>query len=145
MKLLTAILFFVFLTAVSIAADRESPAGAYVQNTGIYVIKLTLLANGSYLARWDADIGSNGTASGSWELVGGEVHLSPKKEEDMMKGYLRVLFVREFEGEKALLRKEDIKGEKFPFSYFFLQGKKPNTHSNQPRQAKVFHRNLGEA
>ena len=131
MKLLTAILFLVSLATVGIAADHESPAGAYVQNAGIYAIKLTLLTNGSYLARWDADIGSNGTASGSWELVGGEVRLSPKKEEDMMKGYLRVLFVREFEGEKTLLRKEDIEGEKFSISYFFLQRKnKPNSEGS---------------
>jgi hypothetical protein len=53
MKLLTAILFFISLEAVSIARDGESPAGVYVQNAGIYVIKLTLLTNGSYLARWD--------------------------------------------------------------------------------------------
>ena len=66
-----------------------------------------------------------GRASGSWTLVDGEVRLVPKKEEGHpMTGYLRVLLLREFEGRKALIRKEDAANEKNPFFYLYLQ--KPN-------------------
>jgi hypothetical protein len=70
-------------------------------------LTVSLLDNGNYLARWDSDIGSNGTASGSWTFQDGEVRLTPKKEEGHpMTGYLRVLALRKFEGRQALLRKK---------------------------------------
>lgn len=88
-------------------------------------ITLSLLPNGNYLARWDADVGSNGTAAGSWMLVGDELRLDPKKEEGHpMTGYLRVLFLCQVDGRRALIRKEDIAGEGNPFFYLYLQ--KPN-------------------
>ena len=115
------------LTAALIAADGESHAGVYRQwGGGIYAIVLTLLTNGNYLARWDADIACNGTASGSWKSIGDEIHLSPKKEDGpLMPGYLRVLLVREMEGRRALLRKEDVDHQDSPLVYFYLE-KKPD-------------------
>jgi hypothetical protein len=48
----------------------------------------------------------------------------PKKEEGHpMTGYLRVLLLREFEGRKALLRKEDVANVKNPFFYLYIQKK----------------------
>jgi hypothetical protein len=114
MKRLTTILLSVALAGACLQASEESAVGVYKSEVGIYVLTVTLLSNGNYLARWDADIGSNGSASGSWKLVGAEVHLTPKKEEDMMTGYLRVLLLREFKGRKALLRKEDEDSEDSP-------------------------------
>jgi hypothetical protein len=124
MKAFVAILFL-GLTICELYAREESAAGVYRSEVGIYSLTLSLLSNGNYLARWDADIGSNGSASGSWTLVAGEVRVVPKKEEGHpMTGYLRVLLLREFEGRKVSLRKEDAAHEKNPFFYLYLQ--KPN-------------------
>lgn len=112
----------VLLSASSLLAGEKSPAGVYQSEVGLYVLTVTLLENGNYLARWDADIGSNGTASGSWVYQDGEVRLTPKKEEGHpMTGYLRVLLLREFESRRALLRKEHVANEKNPLFYLYLQ------------------------
>ena len=126
MKPISAFLISVSLALACLRASEASPAGVYRSEVGIYELIVTLLPNGNYLARWDADIGSNGTASGSWKVVGSEIQLTPKKEEGHpMTGYLRVLLLREFEGRRALIRKEDIANEKNPFFYLYLK-KQPN-------------------
>jgi hypothetical protein len=120
-----ATVLFLSLAASQLQAREESAAGVYRSEVGIYSLTVSLLSNGNYLARWDADIGSNGKASGSWTLVGGEVRLVPKKEEGHpMTGYLRVLLLREFEGRKVLIRKEDAVNDNNPYFYLYLQ--KPN-------------------
>lgn len=114
----------VLLSASNLLAGEKSAAGVYRSEVGTYSLIVSLLPNGNYLARWDGDIGPNGTASGSWTLVDGEVRLTPKKEEGHpMTGYLRVLFLREFDGRQALLRKEDLANEKNPLFYLYLQEK----------------------
>jgi hypothetical protein len=119
-----SIIAAVLLSASSLLASEKSAAGVYRSEVGIYSLIVSLLPNGNYLARWDGDIGPNGTASGSWTFVDGEVRLVPKKEEGHpMTGYLRVLLLREFEGRQALLRKEDIANEKNPFFYLYIQKK----------------------
>ena len=118
------ILAVVLLSASGLLASEKSAAGVYKSEVGIYSLIVSLLPNGNYLARWDGEIGPNGTASGSWTVVDGEVHLVPKKEEGHpMTGYLRVLRLREFGGRKALIRKEDAANEKYPFFYLFIQKK----------------------
>ena|ERR1017187_755056 len=122
MKRLSLFWLLVLLAAVCRGRSSESPAGAYRSEVSIYSIKVALFPNGTYMARWDSDIGNNGTASGQWEMVGEEIRLNPKKEEgEMMKGYLRVLLVREYQGRKALLRKEDEEYADSPFAYLYLQ------------------------
>jgi hypothetical protein len=112
----------VLLSAVGLLASDKSVAGVYRSEVGVYVLTVSLLENGNYLARWDSDIGSNGTASGSWTFHDGEVRLSPKKEEGHpMTGYLRVLSLRKFAGRQALLRKEDTMNESSPLYYLYLQ------------------------
>jgi len=120
-------LFCISAVAVSFAAGRDSNVGVYrCWGGGICPSVVTLLANGNYLARWDGDLGSWGSASGSWELIGAEIHLNPKREEGlMMQGRFRILLVREMDGKKALLRKEDVKFEKNPLFYLYLE-KNPN-------------------
>lgn len=114
------------LAVVCLQASEGAAAGVDRREVGIYVLTVTLLSNGNYLARWDADMGSNGTASGSWQIVGDEIHLTPKKEEGQpMTGYLRVLLLREMDGRRALIRKEDMQNEKNPFFYLYRQ-KEPN-------------------
>jgi len=114
----------VSLSAISLLASDKSVAGVYRSEVGLYVLTVTLLDNGNYLARWDSDIGSNGTATGSWTFQDGEVRLSPKKEEGHpMTGYLRVLFLRKFEGRQALLRKEDVMNDSSSLYYLYLQKK----------------------
>jgi hypothetical protein len=103
---------------------KESVVGVYHADSGIETRTLTLLANGNYLARWDGDLASNGKASGTWTLVDGEIHLSPKKEDGaMMRGHFRIMLLKEFEGRRALLRKEDSKQADNPFFHLFLQTK----------------------
>ena len=129
MKMLAALLIGFALCSTSFAADQESAAGVYRSEVGIYTITVALLTNGNYLARWDGDIGSNGSSSGSWVQTGKEVRITPKKEEGpLMKGYLTVLLVQEVHGRKALLRKEDVKDANNPFFYLYLQ-KKPDQTS----------------
>lgn len=119
-----SIIAAVLLSASSLVASERTVAGVYRSEVGIYVLTVTLLENGNYLSRWDADIGSNGTASGSWVFIDGEVRLTPKREEGHpMTGYLRVLLLRAFEGRRALLRKEDVANEKNQFFYLYLQKK----------------------
>ncbi|MBP6865535.1 MAG: hypothetical protein KBC32_09770 [Candidatus Didemnitutus sp.] len=114
----------VLLSAAGALASDKSVAGVYRSEVGLYVLTVSLLENGNYLARWDSDIGSNGTASGSWTFQDGEVRLTPKKEEGHpMTGYLRVLALRKFEGRQALLRKEDVMNEASPLYYLYLQKK----------------------
>jgi hypothetical protein len=133
MKQLTTILLSVALAGACLQASEESAVGVYKSEVGIYVLTVTLLTNGNYLARWDADIGSNGTASGSWKRVGAEVHLTPRKEEGYpMTGYLRVLLLREFKGRKALLRKEDVQSEDSPWCYLYRQEKPNNSPEATP-------------
>jgi len=116
----------ILLSACGLLANDSSVAGVYKQSPGFYVLTLTLLENGNYLARWDADMGSNGSASGSWVLSGSKVKLTPKKEEGyLMPGYLRVLIVRQFDGHQTLLREEDLAHENNPWFQFFLH-KRPN-------------------
>jgi hypothetical protein len=104
------------------AADRDSPVGVYHSRGGMYAITLTLLANGNYLARWDGDIGTNGSATGSWEQAGEEIRLRPKREDGpFMPGYLRVLLIREMEKTKALIRKEDVKNQNNPLFFLYLE------------------------
>jgi len=108
------------LGIANVQANESAVAGVYRNEVGINVLTVTLLPNGNYLARWDADMGSNGTASGSWQVAGDEVRLTPKKEEGRpMTGYLRILFLRELDGRKALLRKEDVENAKNPFFYLY--------------------------
>ncbi len=119
-----SIIAAVLLSASSLLASEKSAAGVYRSEVGIYSLIVSLLPNGNYLARWDGDIGPNGTASGSWTFVDGEVRLVPKKEEGHpMTGYLRVLLLREIEGRQALLRKEDVANEKNPLFYLSIQKK----------------------
>jgi hypothetical protein len=133
MKIVLAI---VLLSASSLLASEKSAAGVYRSEVGIYSLIVSLLPNGNYLARWDGDIGPNGTASGSWTLVDDEVRLIPKKEEGHpMTGYLRVLLLREFEGRQALLRKEDIANEKNPFFYLYIQKKADPVGTDNDRAA----------
>ncbi len=114
----------VLFSAAGLLAGDKSVAGVYRSEVGLYVLTVSLLENGNYLARWDSDIGSNGTASGSWTFQDGEVRLTPKKEEGRpMTGYLRVLSLRKFEGRQALLRKEDFMNEASPLYYLYLQKK----------------------
>lgn len=114
----------VLISAASLLASDKSFGGVYRSEVGLYVLTVSLLENGNYLARWESDIGSNGTASGSWTFQDGEVRLSPKKEEGHpMTGYLRVLSLRKFEGRQALLRKEDFMNEASPLYYLYLQKK----------------------
>ena len=108
------------LGIANVQENESAVAGVYRNEVGINVLTVTLLPNGNYLARWDADMGSNGTASGSWQVAGDEVRLTPKKEEGRpMTGYLRILFLRELDGRKALLRKEDVENAKNPFFYLY--------------------------
>jgi hypothetical protein len=131
-QLATLLVAFSFCVA-SPAVDQESAAGLYQSEVGIYLIRVALFANGNYLARWDGDVGSNGTSAGSWAQVGTEVRLTPKKEEGaLMQGYLTTLLVREMNGRKALLRKEDEKAAKSPFVYLYLQQKANRTPDPAP-------------
>lgn len=112
----------VLANLIALKANTDSPAGVYQSEVGIFFLSITLAPNGIYRARWDADIGSNGTASGSWKLAGDEIQLNPVKEEGhLMTGYLRVLLLREMQGRKALLRKEDLVNKDNPFFYLYLQ------------------------
>ena len=109
------------------AADQSSIAGVYRGSSGIESRIVTLLPNGAYYARWDGDIGTNGTASGTWQLVGDEVRLTPKKEGGpLMPGHFRVLLICTCEGRPALLRKEDAAEKDNPFFHLFLEKKAPN-------------------
>ena len=126
----------VLLSAAGLLASDKSVAGVYRSEVGLYVLTVSLLENGNYLARWDSDIGSNGTASGSWTFQDGEVRLSPKKEEGQaMSGYLRVLSLRKFEGRQALLRKEDFMNEASPLYYLYLQKKGDPAGTDNDRAA----------
>jgi hypothetical protein len=127
MKKALAIVVLFSLLAVARGEAPASPAGVYRGLSGIETRTVTLLTNGNYLARWDGDMGTNGSATGSWELVGNEVRLTPKKEEGpMMKGHFRVLLLRDFKGRRALLRKEDEQQADNDFFHLFLQTKRPN-------------------
>jgi hypothetical protein len=120
-------IFFVLLagTAFTAEAASVSPAGTYL-SAGGSEITLTLFPNGSYLAQWDVDIFPGyGRASGMWQVEGDEVHLTPKKEEGGLNGYLRILRVRTMKGKKALLRKEDAQYEKNPFFYLYMKEAQP--------------------
>jgi len=108
------------------AEASRAAAGVYRSWSGIDTKRITLLPNGNYLARWDGDIGSNGVSAGTWELVGTEVRLSPKKEEGMISGYFRVSVLKDFNSRQALLRKEDEEHADNEFFYLFLQTQKPN-------------------
>jgi len=126
----------VLLSSAGLLASEKSVAGVYRSEVGLYVLTVSLLENGNYLARWDSDIGSNGTASGSWAFRDGEVRLSPKKEEGHpMTGYLRVLSLRKFEGRQALLRKEDVANEANPLFYLYLQKKGDPAGTDNPGAA----------
>ena len=120
-----------FFAAVwlAVAVRGEAPAsaaGVYRCSSGIETRTITLLTNGNYLARWDADIGTNGFASGTWAVVGSEVRLTPQNEEGpMMKGHFRLLLLRDFKGRRALLRKEDEKYSDNDLFHLFLQNQ-PN-------------------
>jgi hypothetical protein len=126
MKKALAIFVAVLLSAVAGGEEPASVAGVYRGSSGIETRTVTLLTNGNYLARWDGDIGSNGSSAGTWKLAGAEVRLSPKKEEGMISGHFRVLLVRDFNGRRALLRKEDEKYSDIDLFYLFLQTKEPN-------------------
>ena len=122
-------LVLIFCLSAALACADESRkrdvAGAYYYDGMTQVINLALLPNGNYLAHWSLDIfPDNGSASGTWRLESDEVHLTPKKEEGALKGYLRVLLVRKLEDEWTLLRSEDVKFEGNPFFYF--HPRKPN-------------------
>jgi hypothetical protein len=135
------VLFTLMALLLASAVRSEVPvsaAGVYRSWSGIETRRITLLTNGNYLARWDGDIGSNGASSGTWELVGTEVRLSPKKEEGMISGHFRVLLLRDFKGRQALLRKEDEEHAENEFFHLFLQTQEPNkspqtTRASGPR------------
>ena len=132
---------FVPLVVLSVlpilVAQREvpSPAGVYRSAGGTQVITLALLPNGAYLARWDLDISpEHGRATGTWRLEGDEVRLTPKKEEGGLKGHLTVFLVREIEGKRALLRKEDAQHADNPFFYFYKKEELNNSPEATPGQ-----------
>jgi hypothetical protein len=130
MKKVLAVLVIALLSTTGRADTPASAAGVYRGSSGIESRTITLLTNGNYLARWNGDMGSNGSATGTWELAGGEVRLTPKREEGLlMPGHFRVLLLRSFEGRQALLRKEDVKNADNEFFHLFLQKKKPNQPS----------------
>lgn len=119
------VLVAVLLSSVARGATPASAAGVYRGSSGIETRTVTLLANGRYLARWDGDVGSNGSSTGTWELVNSEVRLSPKKEDGMIAGYFRVLLLREFQGQQGLLRKEDAGNADNEFFYLFRKASPP--------------------
>ena len=91
MKYLAIIAAFVVM-ATAYGDTPAWAAGVYYGSSGIETRTITLLTNGGYLARWDGDMGSNGFATGTWDLVGDEVRLSPRKEDGpIMRGHFRVL------------------------------------------------------
>jgi len=131
-------IFLTLFLATLVRGEAPSRAvGVYIGSSGIEDRIVTLLANGNYLARWDSDIGSNGSASGTWELVGNEVRLNPKKEEGIvMQGYFRVLLLRQFHGRQALLRQEDKEFSDNPLFHLFLETKESN-QTPKPAQGAV--------
>ena len=63
MKAFAPILVLCF--SISQVQARDEPAaGVYRSEVGIYSLTVSLLPNGNYLARWDADIGPN------WQSIG---------------------------------------------------------------------------
>jgi hypothetical protein len=140
-RLATLLLLALFATSPLRAVER-SVAGVYGTEIDLYVCTISLLSDGHYLAQWHTDIGGDGTASGLWVLVGDEIRLTQKKEEGVgpPTGYLRILLLREFDGRKALLRKEDVANEKNRFFYLYLQ-KPPNQALE--RNAYVRHASCG--
>lgn len=140
---LVAALLFWSVCCVCLNAREDVLAGVYQSEVGLYVITLSLLPNGTYLAKWDADIGSIGRASGSWVVVDKEIRLSPKREEGRpMIGYLRTLLMREFRGRKALLRKEDLADADGPLPYLFLRksagdSREPTVQPVSPRAPSI--------
>ncbi len=112
------------LFALQGTASEYKVTGAYIcYGGGIYTLRLAILDNGNYLARWDGDIGFNGSASGSWKRDGDKVILTPKKEELMMKGYLTIMCFKTIDGKPALLRIQDSAYANNPLFYFYRNEK----------------------
>jgi len=123
------IIFAFFVTALlglSHARGETSLAGDYESYASIDFRTISLREDGVYLARWDLDIApGHGVARGRWTSEGDHsIVLTPEKEEGGLKGYYRVLKVREFEGKRVLIRAEDLVDEHNPYRYLFLKEKK---------------------
>lgn len=116
--LLTASLLFGLITA-SGAEEKEkgtpeappnakAVAGDYYRGDGTgYNIYLTLVANGTYTAKWRGCLGEYGTASGSWTVADKRIVFKPVKEKDMMKGHLKSLDVLRYKGQWIFVPSED--------------------------------------
>lgn len=100
-----------FITAAHLLADGidkgvpEAPpnakavAGSYYCGDGLgYNVTLTLKADGTYSGEWHGCLGKYGEASGIWKLSDKRVILTPKQEQDMMKGHLKTLDVMKDKG-----------------------------------------------
>lgn len=135
--LLTLVSFFATLPAFS-KQESEPFAGAYYRGDHLgYNVTLVLQKNGDYEAWWDGCLGRYGTAKGRWEMKDGKLALSPSEEVGMMKGHLRVLIVRRFEGRFELLPNEDDKRmkteeEKRMFSFTKVTERKEANRAPKP-------------
>ena len=114
------------LVGLSHARGETSLAGDYESYASLDFRTIVLREDGVYSARWDLDIApGHGVARGRWRSEGDHrVVLTPENEEGGLKGFYRVLEVREFEGKRALIRAEDLVDEHNPYRYLFLKKKK---------------------
>ena len=127
MKNSLAIVIATVLAMTAFGGESDEVAGVYRCSSGIECRTITLLKNGAYLARWDGDIGTNGTSVGTWELTGKKVRLTPTRETGtLMPGHFRVLILGQFMGQRSLLRAEDEKYADNPFFQLTLQKSVPN-------------------
>jgi len=87
------------------SSTNQSPLiGHYYRgNRGDDNVYLELLANGEYKAEWQGYSGVNGIAQGTWSVTNQTVILSPSKETQMVKGYLRELHIIEHRDQQPVL------------------------------------------
>jgi hypothetical protein len=108
MSSLRAILFLL-ASALAWAAEPTSAAGRWYRGDGLGEnIYLNLREDGTYEATWRGCLGEYGKASGRWSRTAGEVALTPRGEEGMMKGQFRTLVVIVEKEETKLIPKGDV-------------------------------------
>jgi hypothetical protein len=84
-------------------AEPANLVGTYYAGGGIC---LTLKPDGTYAAERHGCVGIYGEASGKWRIAGSTLFLSPLKEVDMLKDYLRTLDIVELGDQIVLVRPE---------------------------------------
>lgn len=112
MKQLIILGFIAVVLGVGGSGFAEAPAADAMEffgYTGYESRQLSLRADFTYAARWTDDVSRGGSASGTWELVGNEIRLTPTKEEGnaMRGGPMRILVLKEGKGYKALFLKQE--------------------------------------